>query len=293
MTRYHIYRCVVLILTIVGMSMGAIAQTAETDKMSAFVRKALKESWGQSLRRDSPHDSRDILAFVKVSEGTEVFKKYGCQTYAQWGDIHIARIPLKNLAALSAETQVKRIEAHASAHQLLDTATTIINALPVYEASPTHRAYTGEGVVMGLMDIGFDLTHPNFYNRDLTHTRIRAFWDQLSTDTIGSAFPLGRDYIGEEAVLDAQGREDRKVWVGIRPEGFIPDENGPFTCKMDRVEVMGRDVSVVSTHEKMTGKSIRSIVSAENKFRPDQTEVKFSLKPYKVFLFDRESEERV
>ena len=45
--------------------------------------------------------------------------------------------------------------------------------------------------------------------------------------------------------------------------------------------------------DKMMGKSIRSIVSAENKFRPDQTEVKFSLKPYKVFLFDRESEERV
>ena len=103
----------------------------------------------------------------------------------------------------------------------------------------------------------------------------------------------GQVWIGEEAVLDAQGREDRKVWVGIRPEGFIPDENGPFTCKMDRVEVMGRDVSVVSTHEKMTGKSIRSIVSAENKFRPDQTEVRFSLKPYKVYLFDRESEERV
>ena len=216
MTRYHLYRCVVLILTIVGMSVVSIAQTAGTGKMSAFVRKALKESRGQSLcnpvaelpahRRDSPHDSsphdsRDILAFVKVSDGTEVLKKYGCQTYAQWGDIHIARIPLKNLAALSAETQVKRIEAHASAHQLLDTATTIINALPVYEASPTHRAYTGEGVVMGLMDIGFDLTHPNFYNRDLTHTRIRAFWDQLSTDTIGSVFPLGRDYIGEEAVL--------------------------------------------------------------------------------------------
>ena len=53
-------------------------------------------------------------------------------------------------------------------------------------------------------------------------------------------------YIGNEAVLDVPGREDRAVWAGIRPEGFIPDENGPFTCNMDRVEVMGRDVSVVS-----------------------------------------------
>ena len=185
-----------------------ITIAAESGKMSTFVRKALSESRGQSpynLRRNSPHDSqtapRDILAFVKVSNGAELLQKYGCQSYAHWGDIHIARIPLKSLTALSAETQVERIEANASSRQLLDTATTIINALPVYEASPTHRAFTGEGVVMGLMDIGFDLTHPNFYNRELTHTRIGAFWDQLSTDTLDSAFPLGRDYIGEEAVL--------------------------------------------------------------------------------------------
>ena len=103
----------------------------------------------------------------------------------------------------------------------------------------------------------------------------------------------GKVRIGDEAVLDADGKPDRAVWVGIRPEGFIPDEKGPFTCKMDRVEVMGRDVSVVSTHPKMTGRFVRSIVSAENRFEPGQEEVRFSLKPYKVFLFDRESEERV
>ena len=56
---------------------------------------------------------------------------------------------------------------------------------------------------------------------------------------------------------------------------------------------MGRDVSVVSTHPQMTGRSIRSIVSAENKFEPGQQTVRFLLKPYKVFLFDKESEERV
>ena len=100
-------------------------------------------------------------------------------------------------------------------------------------------------------------------------------------------------YIGDEAVLDVPGRKNMPVWVGIRPEGFIPDENGPFTCNMDRVEVMGRDVSVVSTHPQMTGRCIRSIVSSENRFEPGQETVRFRLKPYKVFLFDKESEERV
>ena len=103
----------------------------------------------------------------------------------------------------------------------------------------------------------------------------------------------GKVYIGDEAVLDAGDREDRRIWVGIRPEGFIPDPEGPFTCQMDRVEVIGRDVSLVSTHPQMTGRNIRSIVSSENQFKPDQKEVRFWLKSNKVFLFDRESEERI
>lgn len=100
-------------------------------------------------------------------------------------------------------------------------------------------------------------------------------------------------YIGDEAVLEAPGQKDREVWAGIRPEGFIPDENGPFTCRMERVEVMGRDVSVVSTHPQMAGRNIRSIISSENRFEPGRKTVRFRLKPHKVFLFDRESEERV
>ncbi len=103
----------------------------------------------------------------------------------------------------------------------------------------------------------------------------------------------GRVMIGDEAVLDAPGKDDREVWVGIRPESFIPDEEGPFTCRMDRVEVMGRDVSVVATHPAMTGTCIRAIVSSENRFEPGQESVRFRLKPHKVHLFDRESEERI
>ncbi len=103
----------------------------------------------------------------------------------------------------------------------------------------------------------------------------------------------GMLYIGEEAVLETPGKADREVWVGIRPEGFIPDEAGPFSCRMDRVEVMGRDVSVVSTHPEMTGRWVRSIVSSDYRFGEGGQTVRFQLKPHKVFLFDRESEERV
>ena len=103
----------------------------------------------------------------------------------------------------------------------------------------------------------------------------------------------GMLYIGEEAVLAAPGAADQKVYAAIRPEGFLLDENGPLSCKLNRVEVMGRDISVVSSHDQHDGEAIRSIVSSESHVDLSSPVVRFSLKPGKVFLFDAETEARI
>ena len=99
-------------------------------------------------------------------------------------------------------------------------------------------------------------------------------------------------YIGEDAVLPVPGIPDGDVTVGIRPEGFIPDENGPLHCTLSRVEVMGRDVSIVSTNAHSLNPNIRSIIDAGQRPSEDTEIVHFSLKPRKVFLFDKETGER-
>ncbi len=103
----------------------------------------------------------------------------------------------------------------------------------------------------------------------------------------------GMLYIGDDAVLPAGGVPDQKVWTGIRPEGFILKEDGPFACQLNRVEVMGRDVSIVSTHSACAGQTVRSIINAENRVDTGSSEVRFALKPNKVFLFHRDTEERI
>ena len=103
----------------------------------------------------------------------------------------------------------------------------------------------------------------------------------------------GKLYIGEDAVLDVRGVEDQPVTVGIRPEGFNLDENGPMHCALSSVEVMGRDVSIVSKHSAAHADAIRSIINADNKINPASATVCYSLKPHKVFLFNKETEERI
>ena len=100
-------------------------------------------------------------------------------------------------------------------------------------------------------------------------------------------------WLGDQAVLSVKGVPDQPVTVGIRPEGFILTENGPFAASLSRVEVMGRDVSVISAHPCSENPSVRSIITAETPVDRDAGSVHFSLKPSKVFLFHRETGARI
>ena len=95
----------------------------------------------------------------------------------------------------------------------------------------------------------------------------------------------GQLYIGGQAVLDAHGVSDQKVWAGIRPEGFVLAEDGPLCCDLTGVEVMGRDITVVASHKDCENTAIRAIISAENAVNAASGTVRFALKPNKVFLF--------
>ncbi len=103
----------------------------------------------------------------------------------------------------------------------------------------------------------------------------------------------GKLTIGADTVLDVKGVSDQDVWVGIRPEGFILRDDGAFACKLSGLEVMGRDVSVVSTNAQSVNPTVRSIISAENKVDLAAETVRFALKPNKVFLFNKQTEERI
>ena len=103
----------------------------------------------------------------------------------------------------------------------------------------------------------------------------------------------GMLYIGDDAVLAVGGVEDQEVTVGIRPEGFNPDADGALVCGLNNVEVMGRDVSVVSTHPASLNPIVRSIINSDIKINGEAEVIRYSVKPHKVFIFNKETEERI
>ena len=110
----------------------------------------------------------------------------------------------------------------------------------------------------------------------------------------------GKLYIGDDEILGkdyVKSVKDQDVYVGIRPEGFVLDDNlsgtkGNIKAELKAVEVMGRDTSVVFKHKASSALS-RAIVTADNKINTKASEVRFNVNPKKVFVFAKEGEERL
>ena len=98
-------------------------------------------------------------------------------------------------------------------------------------------------------------------------------------------------YINDEPIMDTEF-ENQEIYVGIRPEGFVVDPNGPFTCEIKQLEVMGRDISIICANPACEKPTVRAIVDADTRVELSGN-IKFSLKPNKVFLFNRETEKRL
>lgn len=181
-------------------------------KISSWVQSAVSQQHSHRNRTMSAH-KQYMTVFIQSEEASDnLLSMYGCHIYAQLGDITITSIPIDQIEPLSQHPSILRIEANSPAQLTMDTVPSVINALPIYTPTSQHSAFTGKNVIIGVMDVGFDLTHPNFFNNaTLDQYRIGAFWDQLSTDTIGSPFSVGRDYVGQEVVLAQKASIDAKT----------------------------------------------------------------------------------
>ena len=215
MTRNTLlYTIIIAASAWLGSALAQESRKVDWRKMSPLVREAAlsqplsadagtMQTMGNKAMANRRTTGRSICAFVKATgNANETLRESGCRTLAQFSDIYIADIPLSRLATLSQQDNVLRIEASEHCSLTLDTALVIVNGTPLHTGQGLPQAYTGRGVVVGLMDVGFELTNPNFLDANLEHSRIKRFWDQLSPDSLSSSLYVGADYCTEDAIAN-------------------------------------------------------------------------------------------
>ena len=103
----------------------------------------------------------------------------------------------------------------------------------------------------------------------------------------------GNILVGEEVIGKMNNdTEDQEAIVGIRPEGFEICPDGDLSFIVQSVEYIGRDISIVGVNENTENETFRMIVDSDVVVK-EGTVVKAKIKPNKLFVFDKITEERL
>ena len=98
-------------------------------------------------------------------------------------------------------------------------------------------------------------------------------------------------FIGDEQIgtIDEKNRE---VNIGIRPEGFEVDPEGPLHVYVEHVEHIGRDKSVVAKNSNSEKDTFRFIIDSDVEVK-EHTTIALRVKPNKCYVFDKLTEGRL
>lgn len=144
-----------------------------------------------------------IPAFIHFNDDcpAELPAEYGIRPRTVVGSIMTADIPLDVLEEVAALDCIKYIEMGTPVEQKLDNARKDTKVDVVHAGTELPEEYRGKGVIVGIVDNGFELGHPNFYTRDKSELRIKRLWDQNASGNAPENFGYGCEYVTQEEIL--------------------------------------------------------------------------------------------
>ena len=121
-----------------------------------------------------------------------------------------ALIPLDGFEIVITNDCVKYLDIGVPFESTLDEARNLTNVDLVHSGSGLDSSYDGSGVIVGIIDEGFDFTHPTF--RDTNgDSKINRVWIQGdNTGVSPSGYNYGSEYIGGTQILTKQKDMDDK-----------------------------------------------------------------------------------
>jgi subtilisin family serine protease len=177
-------------------------------RLSYCLRKRRRSAFAGEIERVLLHfspteDEKGKMSLEDILSGIE---REGFKKTSVLGDIAAGEINLENLERITAHPNVVSIEGSASLKGELDLSARDIGLVDLRNSLKELGAEipTGKGVVIGIIDSGFDVLHPCFQEAGGKRTRIISFWDQnqdvtniASPDSFGYGVEYTSQHINE------------------------------------------------------------------------------------------------
>ena len=111
-----------------------------------------------------------ITGLIKLADGaaTEDLEAEGVNIVRTRGDIALVSMPINDVERIASLKQVKTLQLSRKVLPKMDKVRTAMGVDKIHAGTDLPQAYTGKGVVAGIVDQGLDPNHINFRNTDGT-----------------------------------------------------------------------------------------------------------------------------
>lgn len=184
---------------------GIFAQS----KLSPYTNKYLasrKAEYSKGIQRVKGEEWVPAYIYLNTGAKTSVLKEAGVKVNLELDDIVTAQLPADRIQEIASLEEVKYIQVATPVYPMMDKVRISAGVDKVQEGVDLSGPFLGEGVVVGVIDAGFQYEHPNFYDWEKKKLRIKRVWEQnYDKGTPPEGFTYGGELKTSEEILRAQG----------------------------------------------------------------------------------------
>lgn len=198
-------------------------------KMSPLLRQTLRKAETKSSVQDSVFSAVKkvkagktyISAFVKFNDEAVIdsLTAHGAVVRTRTASFATAYLPLDEAERISELRCVDYVEMGSPVTVQMDEAKKASNATDVLNGIGLPQAFDGEGVIVGVIDNGFEFGHPDFYDKEKSELRIRRVWNQNLEGNPPAGYEYGTEYTTADGILAAK-IDDASVGHGTHVTGI-------------------------------------------------------------------------
>ena len=161
-----------------------------------------------------------MSALIKVNGVSQSdLDALGVKINTRAGNIWTAMIPVGNVANFTKVSGISYIELDEPICLKLDSARITTRADSVQSGIALPHGFSGKNVVLGIVYVGFDYTHPTFYDTSGTHYRVVRAWEEKTVGNPPAGFAYGNEMTDTLAIY-AQNTDNPVNTHGMHVAGI-------------------------------------------------------------------------
>ncbi len=251
--KKYLFNTIIVVLCV--FSSQLFSQNTGQAKLSAFTQLYLleqKKSIEENISLPNVvykqiNNTTYLSSFIKVAPNIDEsqLKNLGVIIGTKAGNIWTVQIPKTHFTEFISLKDIEYIQLDEPIIKTLDAAKKTTKVDSVHAGINLPLAYTGKNVVVGILDVGIDYTHPTFYDTLGNKYRIKKVWEQKTIGTPPSGYSYGHELNdslsivtdGTDIATETHGTHVAGISSGSGFGSALPSKNRGVAYESDIVMV--------------------------------------------------------